>query len=266
MIIEYNRPTALENALLLLARKEPMTVPLGGGSVVNRPSPLSLAVVDLQDLGLNYFRAVGNTLELGATLNLQMLLNHLYTSDNVHYSFADSLKKAISHEATYNLRQVGTIAGRLVSASGRSPFALVMLALDALLYIQPQDQKVWLGDLMPQRKEKLRNALITQVSIPSNARLCYEYVARSPADQPIVAVAVSIWPSRRTRVALGGYGSAPIMVFDGPEAEGSEIAARSAYNQAGDSWASAEYRQEMVGMLTKRCLEQLESVSNHRSD
>jgi CO/xanthine dehydrogenase FAD-binding subunit len=34
-----------------------------------------------------------------------------------------------------------------------------------------------------------------------------------------------------------------------------EIAARSAYSQVGDEWASAEYRQDVAGVLAARCLD-----------
>jgi hypothetical protein len=57
MIIEYHRPETIEAALALLARKEPRTVPLGGGSVLNQPSDIPVAVVDVQSLGLNQIAA-----------------------------------------------------------------------------------------------------------------------------------------------------------------------------------------------------------------
>jgi CO/xanthine dehydrogenase FAD-binding subunit len=98
--------------------------------------------------------------------------------------------------------------------------------------------------------------LITRITIPLNAHLAYETVARSPADLPIVCAAVAVWPSGRTRAVLGGFGSSPALAFDGTEAEGVEIAARAAYSQAEDQWASAEYRQEMAAVLVKRCVNQ----------
>jgi CO/xanthine dehydrogenase FAD-binding subunit len=93
---------------------------------------------------------------------------------------------------------------------------------------------------------------VTQVSLPLNARLAYEYVARTPADRPIVCAAVAVWPSGRTRVALGGFGNAPILVMDGPEGSGVEAAVRNAYSSAEDEWASAEYRQEAAAVLALR--------------
>jgi CO/xanthine dehydrogenase FAD-binding subunit len=121
------------------------------------------------------------------------------------------------------------------------------------------DEQVGLGDLLPVREDRLRGCLVTGISLPLNARLAYEYVARSPADLPIVCAAVAQWPSGRTRLALGGFGPAPLLALDGPESAGIEEAARSACSQASDEWASAEYRQEMAAALAKRCLSGLRS-------
>ncbi len=253
MIIEYHRPTTLEEALSLLARQDPLTLPLAGGSVLNQPSPASIAAVDLQALGLDTAQLHGNFLELGATFTLQKLVENPPSSIKI----PSALVKAVHHEATYNLRQVATVAGTLVSADGRSPFTTAMLALDATLIIQPGDEQVGLGDLLPIREQSLRGRLITHVTIPAHAHLAYEYVARSPADRPIVCVALANWPSGRVRVALGGYGQAPALAFDGTESQGVDVAARSAYSQAGDEWASAEYRQEIAAVLAGRCLAEL---------
>jgi putative selenate reductase FAD-binding subunit len=255
MIKEYHRPTTIDEALALLQRSEPATVPLAGGSVLNRAStPGEFAVVDLQSLGLDGFQARGNSWELGAMLTLQRLLEHLRTTGS---GPANGLVKAIQHEAAYNLRQVASVAGALVSASGRSPFAAAMLALEAGLTLLPGDEAINLGDLLPVRKERLERRLITKITIPANVRLAYEYVARTPADRPIVCAALAQWPSGRTRLALGGFGSAPTLAFDGGEAAGLQDAARSAYYSAGDEWASAEYRAEVASVLAGRCQEGL---------
>jgi len=253
MIIEYHRPKTIEEALALLARSYLVTAPLAGGTVLNRPTPQPIAAVDLQSLGLDSLQRRGNFLELGATLTLQRLIEAP--------GLQPALGAAILHEATHNLRQVATVAGTLVSADGRSPFATAMLALDAALNLLPGDDAplgapLALGDLLPVRAERLHGRLITMVTIPLNVHLAYEYVARTPADRPIVCVAAAVWPSGRTRLALGGYGSAPMLAFDGSEANGAEIAAQSAYSQAGDEWASAEYRMETAGVLARRCIQE----------
>jgi CO/xanthine dehydrogenase FAD-binding subunit len=256
LIEEYYRPQTLAEAISLLERTAIETLPLGGGSVIARPVARPIAVVDLQDLGLATCLERGNWLDLGATLTLQALLEFP--------RLPQALRKAIQHEATRNLRQVATIAGTLVAASGRSPFASVLLALDALLVLQPGDEEVPLSDLYSWREHKLHRRLIKCVTVPLNASLAYEYVARTPADLPIVCAAVAQWPSGRTRIVLGGFGKAPQLALDGPEPGGAEVAARAAYSQAEDEWATAEYRQEIAALLVRRCLGQFNRPDGSR--
>ena len=258
-ILEYHRPQTIDEALELLARPTPVTLPLAGGSALNRPSAEPFAAVDLQALGLNTVERRGNILVLGATLTLQALLDLP--------DLPPALQKAIEHEASYNLRQVATVAGTLIAAGGRSPFTTALLALDAALAWRSrrgtEDQgQLDLGDLLPVRGERLRGRLVTQVSLPLNARLVYEYSARTPADRPIVCAAVAAWPSGRTRVALGGFGNAPVLALDGPEGGGVEAAVRNAYSGAEDEWASAEYRQEAAAVLALRCHQQVEGMKD----
>ncbi len=245
MISEYHRPRTLEEALTLLA--QPNTRPLGGGTVLNRPSLEQFAVVDLQALGLNKIHKNGNNLEIGATASLQALLD----SPHIPPALAETLRL----ETTYNLRQVATVAGTLVSADGRSPFVTAMLALDAKCsVVSDQSSVINLGDLLPLRRETLRGKLITQIVIPLQPKLAFESVARTPADRPIVCAALAQWPSGRTRLALGGWGQSPTLAMDGNEASGVETAARNAAHDAADEWASAEYRREVAAVLAKRCL------------
>jgi len=263
MIIEYHRPNNIEDALRLLSRSQPVTVPLAGGSAVNQPSPQQVAVVDLQSLRLDTYQLHGKDLELGATLTLQSLLERINSTTPTNVGIIHAFTRAVQHEATYNLRQVATIAGTLVSADGRSPFTTVMLALDAtVIHLSTsngiKEERIGLGDLLPFRREILQGSLITRVVIPAQVILAYESVARTPSDLPIVCVAVTKWPSGRTRVSLGGYGREPCLAFDGSEAQGAEISAEDAYSHASDEWASAEYRSDLARILTKRCIEILE--------
>lgn len=252
MIIEYQRPKTIPEALILLARVQPSSYPLGGGTFLNRGMEGQFAVVDLQALGLATISKVGNQLKLGATVTLQQLLDYKGLPEDIYTS--------IKYEATYNIRQMATIAGTLGTANGRSPLATSMLALDASLEILELDatpRQVKLGDWLPVRAKAKQGKLIIKISFPLNVPVAYEYIARSPADQPIVCAAVARWTSGRTRLALGGWGKAPILAMDGPDSGGVEIAGRNAYGHAEDEWAGAEYRQEMAGVLAARCLQHL---------
>ena len=256
MISEYHRPQTLDEALKLIARPEPRTHPLGGGTMLNRPTPKSYAVVDLQALNLSEVRKTGNYLEIGATATLQALY------ESVH--IPPALRESIRLETNYNIRQVATVAGALVACDGRSSFATAMLALDAKLTLLPGEEEVTLGNLLPLLTtttgyaSPLQGKLITKITLPAQTKLAFQYIARAPDDRPIVCAAVAQWASGRTRVALGGHGRSPALAMDGPEPGGVEMAAQNAYQDAGDEWGSAEYRREMAGVLVRRCLVQIQ--------
>ncbi|MGH2582590.1 MAG: FAD binding domain-containing protein [Anaerolineales bacterium] len=244
MITEYHRPSTIEETLKLLRRKRPQTRPLGGGTVLSAPSAEAVAAVDLQNLGLNKISLRGQNLHFGATATLQSLLE----TEGIQ----PALAAAIRHEATYNLRQAATVAGSLVAAEGRSPFASAMLALDAKLETQPGDEKLSYGEVLALRADKLRGRLITKIIISAQTKLSYQFVSRTPADLPIVCIAFGVWPSGRTRLAVGGFGAAPTLALDGRDDSGLSEALENALTHASDQWASAEYRLEAGKALLQR--------------
>jgi putative selenate reductase FAD-binding subunit len=244
MITVYHRPKNLKETLDLL--KQPDTFPLGGGTLLSKPGPAPIQVVDLQALGLDTLTLKGNTLEIGATVTLQQLLE----APNI----PDALKAAIKLEAPLNIRNTATVAGTMVAADGRSTFTTVMLALDAKVILAGEESPISLGEFLPLRPDNVRGKLITGFEIPLNIKMAFETVARTPADKPIVCAALAGWHSGRTRLALGGYGKVPLLAMDGTESEGLESAARNAFHEAADEWGSAEYRMDVAATLAKRCL------------
>lgn len=246
MIIEYHRPEEMAEALQLLARKQPNTVPLAGGTALNRPGTDPVAVVDLQGLGLDQVQLKGQSMHIGAMVTLQRLLEENTLQPAFH--------KAIRHEATYNLRQVATLPGTLIAGDGRSPLVCVAMALDIQVRILPANTTLAVGELLPVRKDALSGGMITEIVLPMNVKLAYKYVARTPADLSIVCVAIGQWPSGRTRVVVGGFGALPKLALDGQDADGFEAAVGNVCASASDQWGSAEYRREAGIQLTRRAL------------
>lgn len=253
MITKYHRPDTIEAALELLGRDQPTTRPLAGGTAINQPTKEAFEVVDLQHLGLDEITLRGNTIAIGATTTLQAML--------AVRELPLALKRCLQLEATYNLRQAATLAGTLVAADGRSPVTTALLALDASLALLPGDETIALAEMLLQRSGGLRGRLITRIEFPGNVHLAYHAVARTPADWPLVSAAVAVWPSGRTRVILGGFGAAPVMAMDGPESDGLDTAVHSAFANAGDEWASTNYRQETAVILAQRGLAELQAAS-----
>jgi CO/xanthine dehydrogenase FAD-binding subunit len=254
MIERYSRPKSIQEALELLSY--PGAIPLAGGTFINSPKFLKthrlsanntpISVVDLQELGLNQVREKGNNLEIDACVNLQQLYENRHSPEN--------LKRAIKQEAPLNIRNAATVAGTIIACDGRSSFATSMLALDAKLVMQPGGAESHLGDFLPLRNSLIKGKLITKIIIPLNVQLKFDYVARSPSDRPIICVAVAQWTSGRTRLALGGYGTTPLLAMDGTTNDDIQSAARNGCHEAADEWASAEYRAEVAAVLANRCL------------
>jgi CO/xanthine dehydrogenase FAD-binding subunit len=241
MITVYHRPASLQEALQLLSR--PNTRPLGGGTLLAGLKDQAVEVVDLQAIGLNALKQNGNQLEVGATATLQQWLEDEHCPP--------ALVPAIKLEAPLNIRNAATVAGTLVACDGRSTLATALLAIDAKLsmIVDQKPGTMNLGGFLPLR----RPGLITAISISTQIKFRFEQVARSPTDKAVVCVAVAAWPSGRTRLALGGYGKAPLLAMDGTEAAGVEAAARNAFHDATDEWASAAYRMDAAATLARRC-------------
>lgn len=254
MITIYHRPESLEEALDLLARPG-LVLPLGGGSVLNAPHAVPFEVVDLQQLPLNDTALRGRFLEIGAGVRLQELAEIPQLQAEV--------REVLLKEATRNLRNQRTVAGTLIAADGRSPFACALLALDVQFSLLPGDQVVDYGQLLHMREgvgdglPHLSGKLAARLTLHTEARLAYEYVARSPADRPVVAVAAAAWASGRLRVVVGGWGRVPRLAIDAPEPGGVEAAVRSATAEAGDAFATAPYRQDAAVTLARRAVDRL---------
>lgn len=252
MITAYHRPKTLDEALTLLA--QPNRTPLGGGTLLSKPGTEPIEAVDLQSLSLDAIKKSGNNLEIGATVTLQQLLESEHCPE--------PMKSALKLEAPLNLRNAATVAGTVVTCDGRSTFGSLLLALDAKLeqskldHSKIESRTSNLGDFLPLRD--LQGSLVTSITIPLNVKLAFEYVSRTPADKPIVCAALAQWNSGRTRLVLGGYGKSPLLAMDGTEAEGVEAAARNAFHEATDEWASSEYRMDVAATLAKRCLESIQ--------
>ncbi len=256
MIVAYHRPETLEDALALLRRADPRTRPVAGGLfVVPRAKAAAepIALVDLQALGLDAMEVLhGRTLRAGATVSLQALLDAP--------ALPEGLAEAIRREMPLPQRGQATVAGSLMAADGASVWAAAVMALDGHAVWAPgaaEARTPW-GDVFAWR-ERYREPgwLITAVEWPLAPAVRVETVARSPADRPLVLVAVARWPRGRVRMVVGGWGAAPRLVLDGPTADGWEVALEEATAQAGDARASAAYRAATARVLAQRALRAL---------
>ena len=250
MIVAYHRPTTLQEALDLLARSEPVTVPLGGGTILSRPGAGKFAVVDLQALGLNQIERQGDRLMIGATATLQSLY--------AHAAIPAGLRAAIERETTYNLRQTASVGGAIVTADGRSPFAAALLALSAVLK-WADGTSTSLEEYFAARKSAVRG-LILRVAIPAASRIAFETISKTPADFPILMGAAGWGENGLERLVLGGAGDAPVAVAWSTNREGEQMTAeliekymQNAYSQYSNQvFENLDYIKTTSALLLRR--------------
>ncbi len=246
MIVEYHRPETLQSALELLSRKNPRTVPLGGGTHLSHYQGEPVAVVDLGKLGLGKIERSGSELRIGSTATLQALIDFDETPS--------MLKEVVRFEANYNLRQSASVAGTLVTGDGKSAFISALLAADARVLLQPGGQEEAVGDWLGQRAARSASVLITGLEVACDIRLRYEFVGRSPLDLPIVSVAMGEWADGRRRIVVGGFGPYPVLAMDGKALDMLESSIKNACSQL-PNHKNSEYILETAKTLARRLLE-----------
>jgi CO/xanthine dehydrogenase FAD-binding subunit len=248
MINEYHRPMTVEEAVSLLMRKDPKTLPLGGGTILSK-SPEDVAVVDLQDLGLDKIQQEDGRTILGSMVKLETLIRH--------YGKSSTIGRAIQIEAGQNIRNMATIGGTFVAGGGRSALLTVLLASQAEVVMLPGNVHISVEQWLKERSGLVeKKILISQIEILDAEKTLFESVGRSPNDQPIVCCAVSMIKNE-LRIAFGGFREYPVLAYKGPlNKDAWEIAAET-LKDADDEWASGNYRFNAGKALAKRMVESL---------
>jgi CO/xanthine dehydrogenase FAD-binding subunit len=303
---EVHRPRDLGEALQLLQRPDVVSVPLGGGATLigaaaaGRPAGWAPAgemaidaVVDLSALGLDTITveppepdATGGPfpLRLGAQVTLQALADHPEAAALAGGLLATAARRAASR----TLREQFTLGGTLVAGEPEHPLRVALLALDAEAIVwtaraggtgsEPRavavDSLYDYGDQLRRRRALITEVRVARSLAPTGGAL--GWVARTPADVPIVCAAARVYRNRQTgraygvRLALGGLAGRPLRlaaVEDALEAQqisperldAVEALVAEALGAAGvavtDGWrASAEYRRAIAGVLARRAL------------
>jgi aerobic carbon-monoxide dehydrogenase medium subunit len=263
---EYARPASLEEALVLLARPQPVTRPLGGGTYVALAGTKAEALVDLEGLGLSGISQSGGRLRIGAMTTLQDLSQAA--------ALPSGLRQAAEREAPHNIRQRATLGGTVALGSS-GPLLTCLSALNATLTLEPGTRDLPLDAyLATQQAGQPDKGLIVALSFATQRRVAYTEIARTPADAPLMCLSAGaeILAGRLTavRIACGGAdqplvtGTQVARRFEGLSAEAcAEMAAEAAAEWTiawtTDIRAQASYRRTMQPVLLKRAMVNLQA-------
>jgi probable selenate reductase FAD-binding subunit len=273
-LTDYYRPKNLREALQLLNQPQRTVVPLAGGTeLLARQDTAIEAVVDLQDLELDYIHSDGDGLHIGAMTRVQTLV----TDERVREAAHELVSRCAMLSAQHTERNMATIGGSVAVGAAWHDLLLALLVCDAQVELMRSSvlrRVVPLHELLAHRRTHLTpQTLITQITLPTqalSARTAYHRVSRTPADRAIVGVAVSanIAPNGAhiVHVAIGGASDHTMRM---PEVEAllaqQELLPRvvdtiqRAVTPPSDHLASSEYRRAMVGVLLRRAWHEVTS-------
>jgi CO/xanthine dehydrogenase FAD-binding subunit len=245
MISEYYRPQTIQEAISLLSKNDLNAVPLGGGTLLSRFSREKMSVIDLQSLDLDKISKNDKWLKYGATATLQSVKDYEETPV--------CLKESLMYEGTFNIQQVATIGGTLISALGNSLFTAFFLACNAEMHWEPNSIKINFVKWYKELKSWGEGKLLVDVRFPLETNLQYEKICLTSKSKPELFVVKSIH-GYINRFVLGGQ-SRSLFIYEKPiheKEDGKNRIIDTAYSLFQSSRISKEYFISSVNVLLKR--------------
>ena len=278
---EYRKPGSLRETLRLLKNKGAHIKVMAGGTDLilqikqGQISPsLVLDVKNVPELNRLEWNEAGG-LHIGAAVPLSKLLASAIVSERFNI-----LAQACSVIGSMQIRNLGTVGGNICNAAPSADLAPALLCLGARAIVASNTgtRKVNLDDFFVAPGETIMgsNELLIEIEVPTppaHSAGCYmRHTTREEMDIAVAGVASFLTMSPRSkklkevRIALGAVAPTPLRAHDAEALligkavtqriieEVAEKAAEEA-NPISDIRASAEYRRELVKVLTRRTLQ-----------
>jgi carbon-monoxide dehydrogenase medium subunit len=259
----YHAPASLEEALDLLADGDAR--PLAGGHSLLPAMKLRLAepgaLVDLRGVpGLDGIARDGDELVVGA------LARHAaVASSEVVREACPALAQAAALIGDRQVRNRGTIGGSLAHADPGADYPTAVTALGATIVAAGKggERTLPAGDFFTGvfTTALEPGELITAVRAPAGRRGVY-LKHRHPASGYAVVGVAAVGSDGDVRLAVGGVAGVPwtVTVPRGGAADAvSNAIGESLDGAIGDTYASAEYRVHLAGVLARRAVAALPS-------
>jgi carbon-monoxide dehydrogenase medium subunit len=266
---EYERADSLDGAIQLLSSKDDAKILAGGHSLLPlmrlrlaRPSTL----VDISRVNdLRYIKEDGDAIAIGA-----LTRHHDVANDETLQRLCPIVPFAASKIGDPQVRHVGTIGGSVAHADPASDMPAVLLALGADMVVRGANRAsrtVKADDFFRGLFEPdlASNEVLTEIRVPKTAGRGWSYVKfnRRAQDWALVGVAALASNGTPATVTLANMSDRPVHASGVEDelaggADPARAAERAAENTRppSDTFASAEYRQELVKVLVRRALEE----------
>lgn len=290
MRFDYWEPRTVQEAIALLSRYGGTAkVVAGGTDLLNAIRSKLIApehVVDIGSIpGLDSLTYDDHgTLSIGALATLRAVETSAQVKN--HHTV---ISQAAGQIGSIAIRNVGTIAGNLCHASPAADMAPSLLALGAKVKtVGPAGERtVTLDDFFagPGRTVLANDEMLVEIQVlampPQTKAVYLKHAIRGAADLAIVGVAVMASLEdgccRNVKIALGAVAPTPMRarnsesVLEGKKLDDAliENAGRAASDECRpitDVRASADYRREMVGVLTRWAIKRVIAENKQASN
>jgi len=271
----YYLPQSIEETTNILAEPGKDLLILAGGTLamplINDGISTPRDVVGLKSAGLNYLDKADGEYIIGATTTLSQM------ESQAEFPI---LKDAAHAVGGWAIRNMGTVAGNLFAPPPGGDFAVALLALDAKIVIASRDAErtIPIGEFFTgfMTNVLLPGEIIKEFRIPlAVGQTSYIKYGRRGANTPsIVTIAVNLHISddsvERAKIALGAVGPYPFRAVKAEKSmigqplteESIQKAADLAVSESEpftDPIASEWYREKMIPIILRRCLEKIAS-------
>jgi CO/xanthine dehydrogenase FAD-binding subunit len=265
---EYYRPATLEEALRYLQPSQ--SIALAGGALTLRTlDPPYRRLIDLQDIAeLRQIETNTQAIHIGGAATLQRVAE----IDGLPPALRRSLTRAI----TPNIRNATSVGESLIAPNPPREWLAALVVLEAEIEITSEDGQRRLEPAAAASsttgRERLQRGIITGIIIPrldNHEALGASFVARTPADEPILNAAVFVQRDHSGEIAtaravIGGASAETVIAITLPALQGRPLdtsAAQAAAEIASaqvdpvpDYRGSVEYRRVMAGVCVRRAL------------
>jgi len=272
---EYRIASSPAEAVVLMRKGPGKGAYIAGGTDMLLEHPACDFVVDVNNAGIgDIARTPGGDLFLGAAATLQGLVDNSFVSEFAGGAISNSASQCGNRP----VRSTATMGGNLCNALPSADMAPILLALDATCYIADEDcqESLPLTDFfVGPRLTVLEDRLLVGVALPGECagwRCASHKLTRTAEDISLVQVAVSLGVTKgriqEARIALGAVSPVPMRavlaetMLAGQEIKSVtpdavlDVAAIAAgeCDPLDDHRASADYRRDMVNVLTRRLI------------
>jgi carbon-monoxide dehydrogenase medium subunit len=269
----YIKPITIEETSEALIKYDKAARIIAGGTdlLVDRPEKAKV-LIDINGLNLCYIHGSEKGVRIGSTTTLKMLHESLLLQ-KPPYKMVSNAALELGH---YNLRNIATVGGNICNAvpSADTPIALIALDTNTVIAGLKGERTAPLHEFYRfVRKTTLSSGeFLKEVVIPPQPKYStasFQKIGRTKIDIAIVNVACRITLRDgvvdNSRIILGAVAPIPIRAFDAEnQLNGNEISheilervvkiAAETARPIDDLRSSAQYRHEMIKVLTRRAI------------